>query len=200
MLTFLSIILYSVFFAVVVLGGLCVLIDIICYFTSTSNSMLNDIVPSKKSWKEHQEHKIEWYEEVTSPLTKNIYSTSQIWHKKQIKEFPTISFKQFEQFYYLNPDSWTLKDCRVFKNNDNALSFTFTYFEWLKYLKFKKHIVSNKEKQATYERTIREMKVKDDTTRKILEAVQQDIDNIRSEAQKNVSDAIELASEVELQL
>lgn len=180
MLTFLSIILYCVFLTVVVLGGLCVLIDIICYFTSPSNSMLNEIFPSKKAWEEQQEKKVGWFDET------------------QIKEFPTISFKQFEQFYYLNPESWTLKDCRVFKNNDNALSFTFTYTEWLKYLKFKKHIVSNKEKQATYERTIREMKVKDDTTRKILEAVQQDIDDIRSKAQDDIAKSIEFMQEVEL--
>lgn len=180
MLTILLFLLQCSIVLVVGVAVLGVLIDLICYFVSPSNSFLNDIIPSKKAWKEQQEKKVGWFDDT------------------QIKEFPTISFKQFEQFYYLNPESWTLKDCRVFKNNDNSLSFTFTYTEWLKYLKFKKHIASNKEKQATYERTIREMKVKDDTTRKILEAVQQDIDNIRSKAQDDIAKSVEFMQEVEL--
>ena len=110
---------------------------------------------------------------------------------KPIKDFPTISFNQFLDFYYLNPSSWGLKECRVCKNNDNHLSFTFTYEDWKKYKKWRVQL-----KKDTENKRINEYK--SNTTRKILEAVQVDIENIRAESQKDLEKAQELMKEVKL--
>ena len=56
---------------------------------------------------------------------------------KKTKNFPTITFEQFKDFYSLNPESWSLRECRVVKDNNDELSLTFTYQEWKKYKKFK---------------------------------------------------------------
>lgn len=119
-------------------------------------------------------------------------------YNKKISEFPTITFEKFKDFYSLNPDSWSLHDCRVFKNNDDELSFTFTYPEWKKYIKFKNEL----DKKAEEDKRIRaEIKLKNqqnETTIKILEEVQKDIERVKAESQKNIKDAADLIKGVKL--
>lgn len=110
---------------------------------------------------------------------------------KSIKDFPVITFNQFLDFYYLNPSSWSLRECRVCKNNDNNLSFTFTYEDWKKYKKWRKQL-----KKDTESKRINDYK--HDVTKKILEAVQVDIENIRAESKKDLEMAQELMKEVNL--
>lgn len=119
------------------------------------------------------------------------------YNDKKIKDFPTITFDQFKDFYCLNPESWSLHDCRVVKDNNNELSCTFTYEEWKKYKKFKKQIEEEKERKRELLANQKLEKEKAETTRKILESVQKDIDKIRADAEKNfeeVRQVVETAS------
>ena len=117
---------------------------------------------------------------------------------KKVKNFPTITFAQFKDFYAINPDSWTLRDCRVFKNYDDEMSFTFTHEEWKKYVKFKKQIEKEKAQQKILKEHQRITKEQNEITRKILEAVQEDINNIYKEQAKNMAEAANLIKEVNL--
>ena len=119
-------------------------------------------------------------------------------YRKQIKDFPTITLDQFKDFYYINPSSWTLRNCRVFKNYDNEMSFTFTYEEWKKYVGFKKQVEKEKDTQKKTKEQQRIKKEQNETTRKILESVQKDIDSIRAEQQKNINETVELIKGVKL--
>lgn len=117
--------------------------------------------------------------------------------KKKIKDFPTITFDQFKDYYCLNPESWSLKDCRVIKDRNYELSFTFTYEEWKKYKKFKKQIEeeNNRKQEQLENQKIEKEKV--ETTKRILESVQKDIDKIRADAEKEfeeVKNVVENAS------
>ena len=109
--------------------------------------------------------------------------------EKKTKDFPTIAFNQFKDFYSLNPESWSLRECRVIKDNNDELSLTFTYQEWKKYKKFKEQVEEEKEQQKERLANQKAEKEKVETTRKVLEAVQKDIDNIRAEAEKEFQEA-----------
>lgn len=116
---------------------------------------------------------------------------------KKIKDFPTISLDQLKDFYYLNPKSWSLQDCRVVKDNNDELSFTFTYDEWKKYKKFKEQIEEEDKRKQELLANQKLEKEKTETTRKILESVQKDIDKIRAESEKEfeeVKRVVETAS------
>ena len=110
---------------------------------------------------------------------------------KSIKDFPTITFDQFLDFYYLNPGSWSLRQCRVCKDNNNNLSFTFSYEEWKKYKKWRAQLKKDLDNKNINS-------YKHDVTKKILEAVQKDIENIRAESQTDLEMAQELMKEVKL--
>ena len=117
--------------------------------------------------------------------------------EKKIKDFPTITFDQFKDFYLLNPESWSLRDCRVVKDNNDELSLTFTYKEWKKYKKFKEQVAEEKKQQQERLANQKIEKEKVETTKKVLEAVQKDIDKIRAEAEKEfeeVKNAVEVAN------
>ncbi len=115
-----------------------------------------------------------------------------------IKNFPTITFKQFLDFYYLNPDSWILKECRVYKNNNNRLSFTFTYPEWKKYKKWCEQKEKEKENQRKHEQELEAIKKQNEITRQILEEVQKDIDRTRKKSEKEINETIKLIKGVKL--
>ena len=117
--------------------------------------------------------------------------------EKKIKDLPTISLEQFKDFYHLNPDSWSLRFCRVVKDNNDELSFTFTYPEWKKYQKFREQVEEENKNQQERLKTQKLEKEKVETTKKVLEAVQKDIDKIRAEAEKEfeeVKNAVEVAN------
>lgn len=115
---------------------------------------------------------------------------------KPLKDFPSISFSQFCDFYYLNPNSWCLYEYRVSKDNKNELSFIFEYDEWKKYNKWLKQIEKEKEIEAENKKNQKITKEKNEVTRKILESVQKDIDVIRQESQKNIIEASNLVSNI----
>lgn len=117
---------------------------------------------------------------------------------KKVKEFPTISFKQFKDFYYLNPNSWVLENCRVYKNGDNNLSFTFTYSDYKKYKKFKKQIENDEKNRVANKKMQDILMYQDEITRQILEEVQKDIDRIRKESEKEIDEATKLIKGVKL--
>lgn len=104
--------------------------------------------------------------------------------EKKMKDFPTITFEQFKDFYSLNPESWSLRECRVVKDNKDELSLTFTYQEWKKYKKFKEQIAEEERQQQERATSQKIEKEKVETTKKVLEAIQKDIDNIRAAAEK----------------
>lgn len=114
----------------------------------------------------------------------------------RINEFPTISFKQFEDFYNVNPESWELYKCFVRKNKNNDMMLTFTYPEYRKYQKFYERVQENQQ----IARELALLKQKTDRQNEImynvLEAVQQDIDAVREEYKKSYDDYIKLTKEL----
>lgn len=119
-------------------------------------------------------------------------------HTKKLKEFPTITFSQFKDFYYLNPDSWTLCDYYVYKDHRKDLILTFDYKEWKKYNQWYERLQRDKEIEYMIKKRSEISKWQDETTVKILEAVQKDIDKIRAESNKNFEEAAELIKGVNL--
>lgn len=117
---------------------------------------------------------------------------------KQLKDFPKITFNQFRDFYYLNPESWTLCDYKVFKNYRQELTFNFEYEEWKKYEKWHNQI--KKEKEIAKNNRLKQaiLNYQNETTKKILEEVQKDIDKIRQESQNDIDEAINLIKGVKL--
>ena len=114
---------------------------------------------------------------------------------KSISELPTITLDQFKDFYIINPDSWTLEDYFVFKDNNKRLSFTFTYEEWKKYNAFRKQMIKEINKQKKIKEQQRITKEQNETTRKILESVQKDINKIYAEHNENMKNAERLINE-----
>ena len=184
------------------------LYEIICYIIICSPlillliGMINFCFPRgikcrRKDYVDCQNEHISIYEWHTSPGLPNRYKVPYE-RTKKISEFPTITFQQFKDFYNLNPDSWTLKRCRVYKNDDNELSFTFTYDEWKKYVKFKAQIEKQKEEQRLAKEEIDRRKQQNKITVKILEEVQKDIDHIRAQSIKNFNEVSTFIQGVEL--
>lgn len=123
----------------------------------------------------------------------NIWASS---YWKKLKDFPSISFSQFYDFYCLNPDSWCLYEYRVSKDNKNELSFIFEYDEWKKYDKWRKRIEEEKELAKVYELGRKIRQEKNEVARRILESVQRDIDVIKQESQKNIAEASKIVSNI----
>lgn len=117
---------------------------------------------------------------------------------KKIKEFPTINFEQFRDFYYLNKDSWDLYEYFVQKDKNKNMVMTFTYPEWRKYHKFYVQVQKNKEREKENQKQQEISKEKNKIARCVLESVQKDIDAIRAEQQKDLDEAIELVKGVKL--
>ena len=115
---------------------------------------------------------------------------------KVLKEFPYISFSRFYNFYCVNPDSWSIEKYRVYKDNDGHLSFVFEYREWVKYDKWRKQMEKEKELIALNKKNQEIAKKKDETTIKILESVQKDIDAAFNESKKRSNEAKEIVIEV----
>lgn len=118
-------------------------------------------------------------------------------HQK-IKEFPTINFEQFRDFYYLNKDSWDLYEYFVQKDKNKNMVMTFTYPEWRKYHKFYVQVQKNKEREKENQKQQEITKEKNRIARCVLESVQKDIDVIRAEQQQDLNEAIELVKGVKL--
>lgn len=178
--------------------GVALLVGIIGFFVEWACE--EDI---KKTWpvKLFAKNYFEYYNEQNYTVTiwqkDKRYGNFVNYIEKKVKDFPTITFNQFKDFYSLNPESWSLKDCRVVKDNNDELSLTFTYQEWKKYKKFKDQV--NEEKARQRERIANQKleKEKVETTKKVLEAVQKDIDKIRADAKKEfeeVKNVVENAS------
>lgn len=174
---------YFLLFILLFFGGIALLVGIIGVFVEWVYE--EDI---KKTWpvKLFTKNHIEYNKLQHS--TVRIYNDKRYgWYgydEKIIKDFPTITFDQFKDFYLLNPESWSLKDCRVVKDNNDELSLTFTYQEWKKYKKFKEQVAEEKRLQQERIANQKLEKEKTETTRKILESVQKDIDKIRAESEK----------------
>lgn len=115
---------------------------------------------------------------------------------KKVKDFPTIKFNQFKDFYYLNPKSWTLYEYFVQKDYNQEMIMTFEYKEWKLYAKFYKQIMEEKEAAKKKREMQKSVEKQNIITRAILESVQKDIDRIRKEQQKNINEAARLIKEV----
>ena len=178
--------------------GVALLVGIIGFFVEWACE--EDI---KKTWpvKLFAKNYFEYYNEQNYTVTiwqkDKRYGNFVNYIEKKVKDFPTITFNQFKDFYSLNPESWSLKDCRVVKDNNDELSLTFTYPEWKKYKKFKEQVEEEKKNQQERLENQKREKEKVETTKKVLEAVQKDIDKIRAEAEKEfkeVKQVVEKAS------
>lgn len=117
---------------------------------------------------------------------------------KKLKEYPTITFSQFQDFYYVNPNSWQLYEYFVKKDNDRNLIMIFEYPEWKKYNKFCKQLEKDKEAAKENKKKQEIIEHQNEVTRRILESVQRDIDAIRAENEKNFNDAADLIKGVKL--
>ena len=168
------------------------LIDAICDFT------LGDFFERK--WRQLKEKLTsnKRYQESLEQLCSFQYGRVSLREQKRLKEFPTFSFKSFKDFYYLNPESWKLYDYYVVKNNDVELIMIFTYQDWKKYQKFKNQLAAEKANREANKAMMKKLEFQDETTRKIIQAVQKDIDNAREEAQRNFDEATQLIKGITL--
>lgn len=108
--------------------------------------------------------------------------------------YPKLRYKQFVDYYWVNPNRWFLCenyveyiyiDKRIFANGGAHEIFTFSFVDMLKYKKFKHDIeVNNKLKtnKATYQI--------------LLKGVQEDIDKLRKQSEDELNQAINTMKEV----
>lgn len=144
------------------------------------------------------DYEIAQEEHVNLPRTRYDAASYLTSNTRKLKEFPAITFSQFKDFYYLNPDSWTLCDYYAYKDHRKDLSVTFKYKEWKKYNKWHEQLQRDRTLECMLKKTREISKWQDETTIKILESVQRDIDNIRAESNKNFEEAAELIKGVNL--
>lgn len=112
---------------------------------------------------------------------------------------PKLSYKQFIDYYWINPDKWILrdnyvqykylKDIRNIYYNYSTKSFSFSFIDQFKYQKFKHDIKTNKEKM---ERS----KAHKESYRILLEGVQKDIYKLRKQSEDELNQAMSTMKEV----
>lgn len=170
-------------FTAILIGALCLLFD---WLIREDNSLIVMPFKNKRSYKYHQTDFV--YIPTGNWLTKT----------KMLKDFPTITFDQFKDFYYLKPDSWTLCDYRVFKNCSQELTFTFEYKEWKKYNKWHEQFKKAQEIAKNTKLKQKTLEEQNEITRKILEEVQKDIDKIRQKQQENINETSRLIKNINI--
>lgn len=116
----------------------------------------------------------------------------------KIKDFPIIEFDKFKEFYYLNPSSWTFRDCRVIKNETSRMSFTFSFFDWLEYIEWKNKMMDDEVERQKDEVERQKLEIKNNITHDILESIQKDIDKVRMEGMKSLDEAKDLMKNIRL--
>lgn len=177
-----------------ILFGGYLIVDLICLCTEGYRNTLFYTV----FFNQRGVYEIAQEQHVDLPRTRYDAASYFISNTKKLKEFPTITFSQFKDFYYLNPDSWTLCDYYAYKEHRKDLSVTFEYKEWKKYNKWHEQLQRDKALECMLKKMREVSKWQDETTIKILESVQRDIDNIRAESNKNFEEAAELIKGVNL--
>lgn len=110
-----------------------------------------------------------------------------------------IPFAQFKQWYLINPERWVLEDSFVkiaigkksamWGYTSNYEHVYFNYKDYYKYRRFKKQL----DKNEISERTTR-------TNIQILEAVQQDINNLRKQANKEIEHGAKQSIDIQKRL
>lgn len=117
-------------------------------------------------------------------------------YSRQVK----ISYLHFLQWYYLNQNRWELNDdyatILVKKKKDEwgyyhkeySICY-FGYLDWHKYKNFKKKIENHRKEKLAINATIQ-----------ILEAVQQDINNLRKQANKEIEHGAKQSIDIQKKL
>lgn len=110
-----------------------------------------------------------------------------------------IKFSQFQQYYNLNPDRWTLYYDRVGVQTATRKIYGFTepvyqfcYFGWLDYKKYKRF--KKKIDKAIEQKRVNNINIQ------ILEAVQQDINNLRKQANKEIEHGAKQSIDIQKRL
>lgn len=143
--------------------------------------------------------KSSYYEQMGKNFTYTIYSYGMLWDRStenKIGDMPRIEFDKFQKFYILNPDSWSLCDDSVYKNNDPDLSFTFDYKDWVKYKMFCKQEKEEKILAELRKKQEELDKKNNEKTVKLLKLVQEDIDAARNAMQQDFKEAAELIDRI----
>ena len=149
---------------------------------------------SKESWLRIPFRKKIKYKEA---LDSNASIYSWTCSNTNLKDYPTITFSQFKDFYYVNPSSWELYEYFVRKDRNRNLIMIFEYPEWKEYNKFRKQLEKDKKAAAENKKKQEAVQYKNEVTKKILESVQRDIDAIRAENQKAFDEAARLIKKAE---
>lgn len=130
------------------------------------------------------------------------------------KDYPKLHYKQFIDYYWVNPDRWILYDNHVeyqyyksepftygYKQGENSVvnikesttiyvkSFSFSFINQIKYRKFKHDIETSKMK-------IKQSKAHNEAYQILLEGVQKDIDKLCQQSQDELSQAMKTMKEV----
>ena len=84
---------------------------------------------------------------------------------------PILKFKDFKKYYYLNPSSWILYDCSIYKDGEE---FTFSFLDMIRYRTFYK-------KKINKERILIKKERNKQAYIKFLNSIQKDIDDILKE-------------------
>lgn len=108
---------------------------------------------------------------------------------------PKLSYKQFIDYYWINPDKWILYDNYVQYNyyNYRTKSFSFSFVDQIKYQKFKRNIEKTKKKMEW-------SKAHNESYRILLEGVQKDIDKLRKQSEDELNQATKTMKEVKERL
>lgn len=150
--------------------------------------------PSEESWL-----RIPFRKKIKYKDALNSYASKYSWvcADTRLNNYPTITFSQFKDFYYVNPNSWELYEYFVRKDRSRNLIMIFEYPEWKEYNKFRKQIEKEKEEAKANKKKQEAVEYQNEVTRKILESVQRDIDAIRAESMKNFDEASNLIKKAE---
>lgn len=105
--------------------------------------------------------------------------------------YPKLSYKQFVDYYWINPDKWFLWNNYVdytyfdqksikstFTSGTVHKKFTFSFIDMLKYRKFKYNIETNKEKQN-------KLRTDNEAYKILIKGVQKDIDKLKNKVKMN---------------
>lgn len=114
----------------------------------------------------------------------------------KFEDLPRLTFKQFISFYNINPEKWfTIKNgkwnchpTRIYQNSGQPICFK-TVFDYVKYIKWIKKQIKNKQEKA-----------RDEKLQSIVNDVKKDINKINKDYENALKESSKIYSQVATQL
>lgn len=123
-----------------------------------------------------------------------IFGCCQRGKNKQVKELPKISFNNFLKIYNINRSAYELCDAYVKRENGGRdIAFSFKFFDYLRYKRFKK----NKDR---YDRKVKMKEEECKVIGELIKLSKEDIEKARESANKNFEEAMNKISSITLKM